>query len=176
MRLFLGVLCVLAIGGCSDKSAYAAERLQIPGSRYSVSMPGKATCEESTIQAVWGPAPRHSCSYFDAAAARGYLLEFMELPSVPPANQRIAMLKAAVAGAASMTESEIQKERQFDASGYPAIEGVMVAPKSGFIAVVNYILIENHLVTVSVEGGREAMGSEDFRNYLDSFLVSPASD
>jgi hypothetical protein len=31
-------------------------------------------------------------------------------------------------------------------------------------------------VTVSVEGGREAMGSEDFRNYLDSFLVSPASD
>lgn len=176
MRRLIWCLFVLSVGGCSNEAAVAAERITIPGSRFSVLMPGVATCDLSTIPAVGGNVRRHSCSYFDQVAARGYILEYVELASAPTEKESTAMLKAAVTGAAAMTESEVQQERRFSASGYPAIEATMVTPKNGFVAVVHYILVGSQLVTVSVEGGREAMQSSEVRAYLESFRISSATN
>ncbi len=150
---------------------WATDRFLMPGTSYSLEMPGTPTCMDLTKEAALVALEWRVCAYFDERVGQGYSIEYMRPRLVPdPENSKLA-LRGVAYGAAANSGSEVVEENLLDVDGYPALDAVIVTKQNGFTAYSRYVLIEDRLVTATLDAGGSPMTTETAIQFLGSLQV-----
>ncbi len=169
------VAFVSATPSASASNPSGAVAFQMPGTQYFVSMPGVPECKNRLVATPSGPTAWHFCAYFDSQVGRGYSIEYVVLPKAPSKEQSLLVLRAAAAGAAANSKSDVVSEEVLSISGHPSLECILVTREKGFVAKARYILIGNNLITVTVDGGPKVKDSPDTKAFLNSLRIPTRS-
>ncbi|GGK17200.1 hypothetical protein [Luteimonas terricola] len=166
------IVITLLVATLGSPIALASDRFEVPGTHYSVSIPGTPECEVHEMDTALGSIERHVCSYYDSELGGGYSIEYFSLPVVPDQDMAQIILTATASGAAESSASEITRQSETLVDGYPALEVTFLMRDKGFFAHVRYVLVGGDLVTVSVDGGKRMHDSPTVPAFLDSLRVS----
>jgi hypothetical protein len=150
---------------------WAGDRFRMPGTAYSLEMPGVPTCQNKTLVSPNGPVTWTNCAYFDGKLAQGYSLDSFVFPQAPEPVLVRQALRGAAYGAAAQSDSRVTKETERVVDGYPALDVVLVTEQNGFTAYARYVLIENHLVVATLDAGGNSVTLEEASRFLDSMRV-----
>ncbi len=174
--LILGAAALATSLGASTSLARSADPVRLTEASVSVEMPGQPSCTEGRVEAPWGEASRRVCTYFDSEQSLGFTFERLSLPAGTDADQSDAILEAVMAGAAAMTESEVASKKSELVQGIASLRGKLLTPKNGFVADVHYLLAEDRLITISVEGSQRAMALPAASNFMASLRIQDATE
>nr|WP_315467634.1 hypothetical protein [uncultured Undibacterium sp.] len=143
-------------------------RVALPKSTYSLDFPGPAECGSTSLQAGGLKVPKEFCSYFNKSVGHGFDADYMILPSLDPLLTAEDALKRIAAGAAASSKSRVLSESLTTVDGHPALDAVFVPVEPGYIAFLRYVLIGNHLITITADGYKSVQMPIEVERYLMS--------
>lgn len=172
--LIIGVVALATGLAASTGLAPSANPVRITEAGVSVEMPGEPSCAEGPVEAPWGEASRRVCTYFDSDKGLGFTFERLSPLPGDVAAESGAILDAVLTGAADATESEIADKQSESVQGMASLRGKLFTPKNGFVADVRYLLVDDRLMTISVEGSQRAMALPAASNFMASLRIEHA--
>jgi hypothetical protein len=165
----LALIFPLIVVGCAG--AVPSNSPTSLGTRYSIMFPSTPSCERTQIDAPWGKTPKESCTYFDERIGHAYSADYIVLPESMAQIPAEQLLLGAASGAAANSNSEITNQQSIDVANYPALDVTLYPKKNGFVAFVRYILVDNHLVTITADGYKERSTPQDVKAFISSLRV-----
>lgn len=163
----------LFIALLSATSTAGAEQVKYspPDKAFEVAFPAKPECKEQKLAGATGTAVMHVCSYVNADAQLFYSATFYDGLLVPQHASSAEILKGAMNGAASTTNSTILESHSSEISGFPALECVM-QDKNGLISLSQYVLVKQRLFSIEFAGWPGHVPKEAVNAFMNSFKIN----
>lgn len=144
----------------------------VSGDGFSVSMPGKAEKDESTIPSAAGPLPLRMYTFTEGY--EGFITGYTEYPdyiftATPPED----LLNGAQQGAISNVQGEVTSQRQITINGHTGREIIGISPSKniGFAARV-YLVRPRMYMLLYTQYDKSKPISADGKRFLDSFQLT----
>lgn len=164
-----GLLLGLIIG----PSIASAEPVKYspPDKAFEVTFPARPECKEKQVGVVTGKAVMHVCSYANVDAQLFYSVAFYDGLPVPQRVDSAEVLKGAMNGAATATNSTIVESHSLEISGFPALESVM-RDQNGLISLSQYVLAHQRVFSIEFAGWRGRVPKEAVNAFMNSFKIN----
>ena len=133
---------------------FAADTVALPGTSYSMVLPGTPDCATETLSIPGVVEVPASCTVI--LDGLEYTFDYMLLPIEVPNDQAEGAMFGAAMGHAVGMGGELADKRVGTVDGFPSMDFVIKTENSEIIGYSRLVIVGSHLVRVSIDtaGGR----------------------
>lgn len=167
MDMLKNGLLIVMVSAASIANAEPVRYLPVDNA-FEVTFPAKPECKAQQLDLHGGKALMHVCSYANLDAQLFYSVTYYDGLQVPQYVDTAEVLKGAMNGAASKSNSTIVKSNSSEIDGFPALESVM-RDKNGLISLSQYVLAHRRLYSIEFAGWPGRVPKQAVNEFMNSF-------
>lgn len=165
-RVGVSVAIVLSVAA---GLALAAEQTTLPGTSYSIVLPGSPECETEAVKLPFNMDFPARCSV--EVAGLKYAFDYKVLPYEVPSDEAEGAMFAMALGHATAMDGSIVDKKLGKIAGFTSMDFTITTDNRGSIGYGRYVIVETHLVRAVVESTGESMTREAADKVLKSLTV-----